>query len=105
MNGRNDSDNTNKMMAMMTKIMPTCQEVSHLTSTSMDEKLTVRQKLGVRFHLLFCKWCRLFNKQMLQLRTIIKTKSLAIETETDNPDHKLSSEFKSRLKKSLEKDN
>lgn len=103
MNDRNESDNINKMMAMMTKIMPTCEEVSQLTSFSMDKKLTFREKLGVRFHLMFCKWCRLFSKQMFQVSETIKNKSRAIEKELEKPDFQLPTEFKNRLKNSLEK--
>lgn len=102
MNDRNEIDKTNRMMVMMNKIMPTCQEVSHLTSLALDEKLTFRQKLGVRFHMMFCKWCRLFAKQMVQLKTTIRIKSLAIENDLEKPDFKLSAAFKNRLKKSLE---
>jgi len=102
MNDRVEPDSSNKLMSMMNKIMPTCKEVSHLTSSSMDEKLTFRQKLGVRFHLMFCKWCRLFRSQVMQMRAVIKSQSLAIQTGLEEPDFKLSAEFKNRLKKSLE---
>jgi len=101
-NDKNESGNANVMMVLMTKIIPTCEEVSQLTSLAMDEKLTLRQKIGVKFHLMFCKWCRLFSKQMIQVRSTIKTKSLSFENLVEKPDFKLSTEFKNRLKKSVE---
>jgi predicted anti-sigma-YlaC factor YlaD len=59
------------MMNIMGKLLPSCDEVSRLTSKAMDEKLSLREKIGVRFHLMMCKWCRNFHKQMHLLREVI----------------------------------
>jgi len=48
--------------------MLSCKEVSLLVSQSYDAKLTWRQRLAVRLHLLVCEACRRFAQQMQFLR-------------------------------------
>ncbi len=49
--------------------MLTCKEVSALVSNSLDRRLSWRERLGVRLHLLICKACRRFADQMRFLQT------------------------------------
>ena len=97
-----DDDKKHKMPGIMNLFMPTCEEVSHLTSQSFDEKLSFRQKLGVKIHLMFCKWCRLYKKQLTQIRSLIKNDPLLIDTDLEKTEFNLSNDFKNRLKKSIE---
>lgn len=48
--------------------MLSCHEVSRLVSESLDRKLPFRQRLGVRLHLMMCRLCSRFLKQMKFLR-------------------------------------
>jgi predicted anti-sigma-YlaC factor YlaD len=48
--------------------MLTCKEVSELVSQSLDRKLSLRERLGVRVHLLVCNACDRFAAQMRFLR-------------------------------------
>lgn len=48
--------------------MLSCKEVSLLISRSYDARLTWRQRLAVRLHLLVCVACRRFVEQMRFLR-------------------------------------
>jgi predicted anti-sigma-YlaC factor YlaD len=48
--------------------MLNCRQATQLMSLAMDRKLGVRQKLGLRFHLMMCSGCRNFNRQMDFLR-------------------------------------
>lgn len=48
--------------------MLSCKEVSLLISRSYDARLTWRQRLAVRLHLLVCEACRRFAGQMRFLR-------------------------------------
>lgn len=56
-----------------------CKEVSKLLSVSMDRELSWSQKMGVRFHLMMCKYCTRFHKQLRQMRGIIKSSFLRNE--------------------------
>lgn len=48
--------------------MRSCREVSELVSKSLDVHLSLRERLAVRLHLMMCKHCSNFKKQMLFLR-------------------------------------
>ena len=48
--------------------MLNCNDISKLISRSLDERLTWRQRLAVRTHLLYCKWCRRFSAQTKAMR-------------------------------------
>jgi len=48
--------------------MRSCREVSELVSKSLDVHLSLRERIAVRLHLMMCKHCSNFRKQMLFLR-------------------------------------
>lgn len=49
-------------------ISPNCREASRLQSEALDHALTPLQRFGLRVHLLLCKWCRRYGKQIRFLR-------------------------------------
>lgn len=82
--------------------MLSCKEVSQLVSESLDRKLSLRQRLLVRIHLMMCGLCRRFRKQMFFLRE--KTKLFASQIpDWDNQanDYSLSHEAKQRMKEAM----
>lgn len=48
--------------------MLNCNDISKLISRSMDERLPLHQRVAIRVHLVYCKWCRRFAKQSDLLR-------------------------------------
>ncbi|MGX2028932.1 MULTISPECIES: zf-HC2 domain-containing protein [Methylocaldum] len=48
--------------------MRSCREVSELVSKSLDVHLSLRERMAVRLHLMMCRHCSNFKKQMLFLR-------------------------------------
>ena len=63
--------------------MLTCKQTARLVSMSYDKRLSWRERLGVRLHLLVCDACRNFTQQMRFLREA--TQQFAREQpETDN---------------------
>ncbi len=59
-----------------------CKEVSRLVSESLDRKLPLYQRIGVRVHLLMCKFCRRFQQQLILIRETIRAESLYADTES-----------------------
>jgi hypothetical protein len=51
--------------------MYTCKEVAELTSQSFDHALSLRQKIGMYFHLSMCKLCSRHKKQMAFLNHLL----------------------------------
>ena len=49
-------------------LSPNCKAASGLQSEALDHKLPLRQRFGLRAHLLLCTWCRRYGKQITFLR-------------------------------------
>jgi hypothetical protein len=45
-------------------LSPTCKEASRLQSQALDGKLSLMQRIGLRIHILLCRWCRRYGKQI-----------------------------------------
>ncbi len=79
-------------------LSPGCKTAARLQSEALDRKLPLRQRLGLRVHLLLCKWCRRYGKQIAFLRN----------ASHEHPDEmaepipqKLSAEARDRIKQKL----
>ena len=44
--------------------MLNCKEVTQLASESLDRKLSLKEHIGLRFHLLMCKLCTRYIRQL-----------------------------------------
>lgn len=69
-----------RMMAfMMGGILPDCEEASQRVSAAMDGRLSLGQRVGVRLHLMICKFCHRFEEQLRLIRTIVRSEFAAAE--------------------------
>ena len=50
------------------ELSPSCREAVRLQSSALDRPLTLRQRLGLRMHLVLCRWCRRYGEQIKFLR-------------------------------------
>jgi len=77
-----------------------CKEVTRMVSESLDRKLPLYQRIGIRIHLLMCKFCSRFKKQLQFLRETIR---LHVELDKDTElSTKLPPEARERIKKSIQ---
>ena len=77
-----------------------CKEVTRMVSESLDRKLPLYQRIGLRIHLLMCKFCSRFKKQLLFLRETIR---LHVERGNDTElSTKLPPEARERIRKSIQ---
>jgi hypothetical protein len=53
---------------MVAALSPTCRQASRLQSEALDHKLPTLQRIGLRIHLVLCKWCLRYGKQIRFLR-------------------------------------
>ena len=90
---------TDAFKTCLCTLAPNCREAARLQSEALDEKLTFSKRFGLSLHLLICKWCRRYGRQVRFLR----------EAAHEHPDQlveampqKLSSEARERIKKRLE---
>lgn len=50
----------------------TCKEVSYLASKKLDNKLSWRESLGIRMHVLMCGVCRCYALEINKLHSVIQ---------------------------------
>jgi predicted anti-sigma-YlaC factor YlaD len=74
-----------------------CDMVSKYVSDSMDRKLSLGQKIGVRMHLFMCSHCARVAKQLQLIRRMSRTE------ETSCPQHQLDDSVKKEIKEQLRK--
>jgi hypothetical protein len=79
--------------------MLNCRQVTRLLSQSMEVRLPWYQRVGVRFHLLYCVWCRRYASQVQFLRKAAK--GLAMETQNASAST-LSPDAKEQMRQRLE---
>jgi putative zinc finger protein len=75
--------------------MYSCKEVTQMVSESLDHKLPLVQRIGIRVHLLMCKFCSRYRKQLLILREAMRLQEKYIEDTT------LPTEARERIKRSF----
>jgi len=54
-------------------VMKTCKETSTLVTQSLDRKLSLREEVGMRLHLMVCKNCARFMQQMHLIRVWLRS--------------------------------
>lgn len=96
----------NKAMKSLSKIMnlvlPDCKEVAELSSISMDETLPLKKRMGLKLHIMLCKFCRRNNQQLYLIRNLIgkKLRNDEESSKSDSQSH-LSEESRQRIAKVL----
>jgi hypothetical protein len=79
-------------------LSPNCREASRLQSEPLSRSLSMSQRWGLRVHLLLCKWCRRYARQIRFLRGALREE--ANETSEAAP-KTLSPGTRERMKQSL----
>jgi hypothetical protein len=77
-------------------LSPDCREASRLQSEALDHSLSAPRRAGLRMHLLLCRWCRRYGKQVRFLRQAVRE-----HPDEVNEGQTLSPEARERLKQSL----
>src|SRR6266481_5246881 len=79
-------------------LSPGCKTAARLQSEALDRKLPLRQRFGLRVHLLLCKWCRRYGKQIVFLRGAAHEHPDEL---ADRVPQRLSGEARERIKQRL----
>ena len=82
----------------MAELSPSCREATRLQSEAMDRPLPLRKLIGLRIHLVLCRWCRRYGKQIGFLRSIAHEHE---KHEVMLPPQSLRPEAKERMKERL----
>ena len=65
--------------------LPSCREVTRWGSDSLDRPLPLARRIGLRFHLLICTWCRRYLRQIAFLRQAVRTRPDRLADESEGP--------------------
>lgn len=80
------------------ELSPDCREATRLQSQALDRPLGLGQRIGLRIHLVLCKWCRRYGKQIEFLRSAAHRHE---EHEPPLPPQSLRAEARERIKRRL----
>ncbi len=79
--------------------MLNCKEVTQLASESLDRKLTLKERIGLRFHLMMCKLC---TRYVRQLKFMHQASSGMDENHVKESDTQLSETARDRIRNKLD---
>ena len=80
--------------------MLSCREVTQLVSESLDRELSLRQRMSTKMHLMMCRLCSRYNKQLAGLREAVRLHSMR-EEDMDLYPASLSPEARERIKQAM----
>jgi len=81
--------------------MLSCKDATRLISESMDVSLPIGKRIGMRLHLLMCRFCSRYERQLLLIREAVR-RIVATEGKPGEPSGELlSEEAKERIRESL----
>jgi hypothetical protein len=83
----------------LAELSPSCREASRLQSEALDHPLSFRRRLGLRIHVMLCKWCRRYGKQVSFLHKDVHEHP---DDVTQCVPQKLSEEARERIKKRMQ---
>jgi len=82
-------------------LLPSCRDASRLQSESLDRELSFSKRFGLSLHLLICKWCRRYGKQIRFLRDAAHEHP---DNLSDAVPQRLSDEARERIKRNLKRE-
>jgi hypothetical protein len=83
--------------------MLSCKDVTKLLSESMDHSLPLGKRIGVRLHLIICKWCARYERQLLLIRETARRLAATLDAPGETFGDTLSEEARERIRKSIGK--
>lgn len=81
-----------------------CKKITALISESMDRRLPLYRRLGIKLHLMMCYLCRRYEKQLLFIRSILQTEDRVDEINCASLSPEAKEKIKKKLKKKLEEE-
>ena len=87
-----------RLLGGLRSLSPNCREATRLQSDALDRPLSLLKQIGLRIHLVLCRWCRRYGKQIHLLRQAVRTQPDKLNEAAPRP---LSPEARVRFKRIL----
>ena len=84
-------------------LSPCCRDAARLLSESMDRRLPLAERVGLRVHLLLCGLCRRYGRQLVFLRRLVDVFTKRVEAPAPPAASELSPEARARIRERLER--
>ena len=81
--------------------MLSCKDVTKLVSESMDHTLPLGKRIGVRLHLIICKFCARYERQLLLIRETARRLAARLDAPGESFGDSLSEEGRERIRESI----
>ncbi len=84
-------------------LVTSCKQAARLVSISFERKLTLREYLAMRVHLMMCKTCTFYGRQIKALRAIFTRHQEVLDNTPCSCDEQLPPHAKERIKDQIKK--
>ncbi len=84
------------VMGAISAITPSCKIITHKISESMDHPISSYEKIQIRLHILGCKFCARYRKQLILVHSLLENMS-----ETALKEEQLPAEVKADIKRTI----
>jgi hypothetical protein len=78
-----------------------CEGIARLASESLDRELGLMERIALRSHILYCKACRRYRRQLEHLRSAMRKLSGDLEAGVPAPGPRLPDEVRERIKRAV----
>jgi hypothetical protein len=78
-----------------------CRKATELISLSMDQRLSLRQRWSLAFHLAVCRGCRQFQRQVRLMRQLVRDAGFEAASPPSATAPELSTEARARIEAAL----
>ncbi|HEX7333064.1 MAG TPA: hypothetical protein VF290_16290 [Pyrinomonadaceae bacterium] len=85
------------------RTLPTCQQTVAKISQSMEQSLSLRERINLKLHLWICVWCQWYLEHLHIIRETARTKAGTPPDFTSGPG--LSTEARERIRRRLTNQN
>ena len=82
-------------------LVTSCKQAARLVSMSFERKLTLRETIAMRIHLMMCRTCTFYGRQIKALRSIFIRHEEVLSNTPVSDDEKLSDQSKQRIQKNI----
>jgi hypothetical protein len=80
-------------------LSPSCKESTRLQSAALDRTLPLLERFSLRCHLVICKWCRRYGRQIKFLHSAARQQA---QNDPPSPAQGLSLAARERIKRRLQ---
>jgi hypothetical protein len=84
-------------------VVTSCKQAARLVSISFERKLTLREYVAMRVHLMMCKTCTFYGRQIKALRAIFTRHEDVLDNTPCSCDERLTQHAKDRIKDLIHK--